>query len=444
MKEKKIKIGILSQSFYPDIVATGELLYELAVKLARMDNILVNVITAQPSFVKKERLKKEEVCNGVKIKRLNISCFNKNELTGKILNSGSFFFNALFTIIFARKVDWLLIPTSPPLLPLVGTYAKFLRGQKYIYLMHDAYPEIAARLDYIKKNGFIYKVWDILSRISLKYADRIIVLSDDMKEGLLNWVKDLDEKRISVIHNWANEETVKIIPREENHFLDKFGIRDKFIVEYSGNMGRIHEFDTLLHAAKALKDQEDILFLFIGEGGKKPAIKKVVEDDELTNVSILPYQERDNLAYSLGMGDIHILTLQEGYRYLAAPSKLYGILAAGKPIIFIGEKKCYISKILENKECGYHVDIDDFEALKNLIIQLKNDKHAMVKLGNNSRKLFEDKYTLDKIANLYIELFSGNISLSGFVDYNDKPCNLNELVQEINTCISCSAQDEES
>ena len=169
-----------------------------------------------------------------------------------------------------------------------------------------------------------------------------------------------------------------------------------------------------------------------------------MEENNLNNVLILPYQERDNLAYSLGMGDIHVLTLQEGYRYLAAPSKLYGILASGKPIIFIGEKKCYISKILKNKECGYHVDIDDFEALKNLIIQLKNDKHAMVKIGNNSRKLFEENYTLDKIAKLYVELFSGNISLSSFVEYNDKPCNLNELVQEINACISCSTKDEES
>lgn len=406
MNNKKTFVKIITQSFYPDIVATGELLYELATKLACYDDLEVKVLTAQPSFVRKERLTKRELYNGIKIRRISISLFDKNKLTGKILNSWTFFFKVLLRLTFSKKVDWLLIPTSPPLLPLVGAYVKLLRGQKYIYLLHDVYPEIAAKLDYIKKDGIIYKIWDILSKISLKYADKIIVLSDDMKSGLLNWVKDIDEAKIEVIHNWADEENIKIIKKEENHFLDKFNIRDKFIVEYSGNMGRIHEFDTLLCAAKELKDEKDILFLFIGEGGKKPEIQRFVEKNKLNNIMILSYQERKDLSYSLGMADVHVLSLAKQYKHLAAPSKLYGILATGKPVMFIGESTCYITRMIEENNCGCHINIGDFETLIQKIMQLKKDKELSIHLGKNSRKLFEDKFTLNSISVQYANLFN--------------------------------------
>lgn len=406
MKERKTSIRIISQSFYPDIVATGELLHELAVKLSCGHGIEVDVLTAQPSFVKKERLTKKELCSGVKIRRLSISYFDKNKLTGKILNSWIFFFRALLNITFSRKVDWLLIPTSPPLLPFVGTFAKLIKRQKYIYLMHDVYPEIASKLGYIKHKGWVYYGWDILSKISLKFADKIIVLSDDMKEGLLGWVKDLDESKISVIHNWADEDNLKIISRENNHFLDEFRIRDKFIIEYSGNMGRIHEFDTILNAAKELKENKDILFLFIGAGGKKPYIKKFVEENYLDNVILLPYQNRENLEYSLGMADIHLLSLQEGYKHLAAPSKLYGILASGRPVAFVGESDCYIRKLLEENNCGFQVDIGNFKKLVQKIIEIKNSKDLQEILGKNSRQLFERSFTLDIITNKILKILN--------------------------------------
>ncbi|OGI27848.1 MAG: hypothetical protein A2287_00795 [Candidatus Melainabacteria bacterium RIFOXYA12_FULL_32_12] len=398
---EKTTVKILSQSFYPDFVATGELLFELAEKLVSDHNINVSVITAQPSFVKKERQPIKQTIKGIKIRRLEIFNFDKNSFIGKVLNSWSFFFHTMLYITMDKKVDWLLIPTSPPLLPLIGTYAKLFKKQKYVYLMHDVYPEIAARLGYIKQNGIIYKAWDFLSKISLKYADKIIVLSDNMKEGLIDWIQDIDQDRISVIHNWANEETIKVILKKENHFIEKYNLKGKFVIEYSGNIGRIHEFNTIIEAARELKDYKDIVFLFIGHGGQKPQIEALVDKYKLDNIMFLPYQDRQDLSYSLGMADIHVVSLMEGYRFFAAPSKLYGILASGKPVLFVGNQACYIADLLKKNKCGFHIHIGDYEGLKDKIIIFKNSKEICFEYGYNSRKLFERNFTLEKISNLY-------------------------------------------
>jgi glycosyltransferase involved in cell wall biosynthesis len=396
-------IKILCQGFYPDIVAAGELLFELAERLVTKHKVDVSVITAQPSFTKTDKLPSNEILSGVKVKRLNILNFNKNTLAGKILNSWSFFIKALFTVLFTQKSDMLLLPTSPPLLPLVGTITKFLYGQKYIYLMHDIYPEIASKLGYIKENGFVYKIWEFLTRLSLKNADEIIVLSDDMKLKLLDWVKDIDQNKISIIHNWSNENMMKVIPVESNYLLDKYNLRDKFVVEYSGNLGRIHEFGTILNAAKELKDNKNIVFLFIGDGGKKSEIISFIKQNKLSNIVMLPYQERSELPYSLGMADIHVLSIEEGYEKLAVPSKFYGILASGKPVMFIGNNSCHISKTIENNKCGFNIKIGDYKILADAVCYFQKAPEELLLYAENSRKTFEKNFSLDKASDLYFK-----------------------------------------
>lgn len=405
-KINKLSLRIISQSFYPDIVATGELLYELAVKIHNDFNVEVSVLTAQPSFVIKDNLPSEENINGIKVKRLNIFKFDKNSLIGKIFNAHSFFYFAMHYLNWSKKTDWLLIPTSPPLLPLLGTYLKFTKRQRYVFLMHDMYPEIAEKLGYIRKDGIFYKGWDFLSKLSLKAADKIIVLSDDMKAGILNWVKNIDPNKITVIHNWADEELIKPIVKKENFFIEKFEMQGKFIVEYSGNIGRIHEFKTIIDAARQLKDNEDIIFLFIGDGGRKDEVESLVKAYQLNNVKFIPYQKREDLGYSLGMADIHVLSLLDEYKHLAAPSKLYGILASGKPVIFVGSKDCYITKILEYNRCGVQVEIGNYKKIEEFVLQLKSNSEEWNSFAINSRSCFEKQYTLSNISEQFIDLLN--------------------------------------
>ncbi len=399
------KLKIITQGFYPDITATGELLYELARKLADKYAMEISVLTAQPGFVLKKNLPACENIHGIKVHRVFTSRFDKNSFVGKVLNSWIFFITAFFYSLFSKKPDYYLIPTSPPLAPLIGTVLKLLKGQKYIYLMHDIYPEIAWKLGYIKKKGIICRIWNKLTRLSLEYADKIVFLSEDMKDKTKKLFPELKELQLVIIPNWADESVIKPVNLEENYMLDKFNLRNKFIVEYSGNIGRVHEFRTFIQAANELKDDLSIIFLFIGDGGKKQELQGLVSEYRLDNVLFLPYQNRFELAYSLGMGNVHLLSLEEGYEHLSAPSKLYGILASGKPFVYAGNDN-YISRLAQDSGCGYSIKKGEFEKLAKILKELKSFPEKQEQMGKNSREVFEKAFNLEKISNQYYEILN--------------------------------------
>ena len=407
--DKNKHIKIITQVFYPDVVATGELLYDLAVKLKNKYGINVSVLTAQPNFTVKEKQKKHEEINGIKIERVSTTSFDKNSYLGKVLNSWIYCMKVFFSCLFSRKTDLYLIVTSPPLAPLIGAFMKIFKGQNYIYLMYDVYPEIAWKLGYIKKDGIICKIWQFLTDFSLIHAQKIIVLSDNMKNGILKRFSGVKEEKIIVIHNWANEEIVQVINYEENYLIEQLNLKDKFIVEYSGNIGRVHEFNTMLETAKLLENQEDVLFLIIGDGGLKTKVKTLADEYNLKNILFLPFQERTKLSYSLALASLHLLSVNEGYEELVAPSKLYGILASGKPAIFVGKKDYYITNMLVANNCGVNVEIGESEKLKNVILEFKNNPEKRKEFSTNSRKLFEKNYTLDIISEQYNEIFNASL-----------------------------------
>jgi len=400
-KNKTTTVKILSQSFCPDVTGTGQLMFDLAEKLSEDKNIRLSVITGKRPFEKQKRNPNYE---NFKINRMRLLAINNCSIICKIIDGWIFFICVMLRVLLDRKVDVLLIPTDPPLLPLIGTIAKIYKGQKYIYLMHDVYPEIAAGLGYIKKDGWIYTLWTYLNQISMKHAEKIVVPSQSMRIKLLEQYKNLDSEKVLLVPNWANEDLINVIPKEENHYPQKFNLQDKFIVEYSGNMGRIHEFETIIKAAQKLEKFDDIAFVFIGGGGKKPEVENLVKKYSLKNIMFLPHQDRENLAFSLGMADVHLISLRQNYENLAAPSKLYGILASGKPAIFVGSKNCFITELLENNLCGYTVEIGDYSDLSEKILLFKNSREKLEYYGKNSRELFENNYTLNQTSKVFLEL----------------------------------------
>ncbi len=398
---KTTSVKILSQSFCPDVTGTGQLMFDLAAKLSEDKNIKLSVITGKRPFNKQQTNANYE---NFKINRLSLLALNNRSIICKIIDGWIFSLSALFRVLLGRKTDIMLIPTDPPLLPLIGTAAKICRGQKYLYLMHDVYPEIAAGLGYIKKEGRIYALWTYLNQICVKHAEKIVVPSESMKMKLLEQYKNLDTEKVLLVPNWANEDLIKVIPKEENHYPKKYNLQNKFIVEYSGNMGRIHEFETIIKAAQKLEKFDDIVFVFIGGGGKKPELEKLVKKYSLKNIVFLPHQDREDLAFSLGMADVHLISLRKNYENLAAPSKLYGILASGKPAIFVGSKNCFITELLENNLCGYSVDIGNYSDLSEKILLFKNSREKLEYYGKNSRKLFENNFTLNQTSKVFLEL----------------------------------------
>jgi len=394
-------ITILTQYFYPEIAATGQLLTELAVGLKNR-GCEVRIITGQPSYTGGGKLPKREVYEGVEIRRVWNTSLDKNKKTGRLLNYVTFVISATLATLFSKKTP-LLIVSNPPFLPIIGAIMKTFRGQKYAFLVHDVYPDIAVKLGYLKDDSLISRIWKTMNRWVYGCADVVVVLGEHMEKKVRNYI-DLPEK-LRVIHNWADGDVIKPLRNSKNDFCKDLGLEDKLVVLYSGNIGLFHDLEAVIKAAKKLEN-EDIAFLFIGEGGKKETLKRMAEKLKLNNVLFLPYQSIEKLPYSLTCGDISIVSLEDGVEGLAVPSKLYAYLAAGSAIIGLVGRGSEVSDIIEEHRCGFRVEQRDVEGLVKAVTVLKDDRKLLDEMKANARRCFEENFEKEMAMNKYYRVIA--------------------------------------
>ena len=405
MAQENNHIRILSQYFYPDVASTGQLLTELAIGLEEK-GISVNVITAKPTYAGKLDAPKREIFHSVKIRRLRAIRMNKNSKKGQIFNSVSFFIRAFFHLLSSRSKTPVLIVSNPPFLPMMGYLMYLVRRIKYIILIHDVFPEKAIKLNYIKENGLLSKFWKFWDKKSLQHASSVIVISETMKQNLANKFQQysiVDSEKLKVIHNWADENFIKPIRESDNKFVKENSLEGKYIVQYSGNLGASYELEVIVEAAgKTLN--EDIFYLFIGDGVKKHKLLKMVSERALKNVSFMPYQTKEILPYSLTAASVSIVTYEKSMEGLLMPSKLYTTLASGRAVIAFCESNSEVGNIINTAKCGFSVDPSNVEELIEKIIFLRDNPEERCKMGNNARDYFEKTFTLKHSLQKYLEL----------------------------------------
>lgn len=407
MIKKDKGLMILSQYFYPDLAATGQLLTELAEDLISY-GYNIKVLTTKPSYYKnKEKYLKEEIYRGIDIYRVSATKFNKNMMIGRLCNFLSYFISVSFKLLFSKNKYPLLIVSNPPFLPLLGFLLKKIKNQRYIYLVHDIYPDIAIRLGYLKKNSIIVKIWNQIHYRILKKAEEIIVLGDFMVEKLKEKYQDLDNNKIKIIHNWADEKKILPIKKGENWFVKKYHLSNKIVILYSGNIGLFQDLKSIIKTAERLKNHDDILFLFIGDGGGLKELKRIAKENNLTNVKFLPYQLKKDLSYSLSAADISIVTMEKGIEGLAVPSKLYGILASGRAVLGLVGKNCEVADIVKDAKCGFRIDQGDVNKLVEKIKYIYNNPQALENMGKNSRQYFKKHFTRSKMTREYYKILEG-------------------------------------
>lgn len=405
--EKIKRINFLSQYYYPDIASTGQLMTELAEELAKK-GMKISAYTTKPAYFKKEDAPNHEVHNGVEIFRVFCINANKNSSIGRTINTISFILSIFIKLLFSERKAINFIVSNPPLLFFVGYFLRLLKGQKYVLLIYDIYPDVAVVLNYFSKDSIIVKLWDWLNKKAISKSERTIVLSDGMKEIILskfNENKDEINKKIHIIHNWADDEFFRVIPEEKNHFIKENNLSNKFVLLYSGNLALYNSFDTILEAAKEITDP-DILFLIIGNGGRKKEIENYVSNNSLTNVKMMDYLPFKELPFSISSGHVSFVTVREGINGINMPSKLYTIMACGKPIIALGEENGDVYNMILNARCGIFVRQGDTKALINAILIYKNNPEKLITDGLNGRRYFEENYTKSIIANQYFKLLS--------------------------------------
>jgi len=405
--ENSQNVYFLTQYFYPDVASTAQLLTELAEDLSKY-GLRVEVFTAQPSYDKSQKLPAVENYKGITIRRVWNTHFHRSNILGRLLNEITFIVSLIFALLFSHlEKGVFLIVTNPPLLPVVGLILKRIKKIPYIYLVYDIYPDIAVKLGYLSPNSTLTRFFETVNRRAFVNADKIIVLGEYMKDiigqKLVKYTQCLN--KIEVIHNWADERQIFTVLKDSNWFIKEHGLEGKFVVLYSGNLGISHPLEFVVEVANKLKDK-DIIFLFIGNGGKKPILEKMTKDMELNNVKFLPYQDKEVLSYSLSSGDVAIITMEEGIEGLSVPSKLYSFLAAGRPILGIVSKKSEVALIVEKANCGYIIEQSDVDKLYSAIESLYNNPKLLFELSGNARKLFESNFTRNRMTKRYFDVIS--------------------------------------
>ncbi len=385
-----MKIVFVNRFFYPDHSATSQILTDLTFHLAKT-GVAVHVITGRQVYDDPDStLPSNDLIQGVRVIRVWTTRFGRQNLFGRTLDYLTFYFSAAWSLFALLKPgDIVVAKTDPPLISVVAAMVAMIRGAKLINWIQDLFPEVAGALGVGGMKG-LEGLLRSVRNWSLRTANKNVVIGDGMAEKLVG--EGIKQDVIQVIHNWADGCAIQPVDREKNDLRREWHIQDRFVVGYSGNIGRAHEFDTILDAAEKLKSDANIVFLFIGGGAQRDRIEEEARRRSLESIMFKTYQPRDQLALSLTVPDVHLISLQPSLEGLIVPSKFYGIAAAGRPTIFIGSKHGEISDILRKAQCGFSVDKGQAEEVSRIIRELADDKEICLRLGGRARALFDQRF----------------------------------------------------
>ena len=402
----KKSVKLLTEYFYPELAATGQLMAQLAMGLIGK-GFEVEVYTSQPTYQgqDKSKLSGREEYKGVKINRLSATQLDKNKPLFRIVNWLTFSFLTLINLIFkSKQKDILLILSNPPILPFVGLFLSLFRGQRYVLIIYDVYPDMAVTLGVVNENGLPVKLWNRLNKILYYRASRIVVLGERMKQTIIRKSdRKTDTSKIKIIHNWEDPEFIKPMRKEENPFAREHNYHKYLILLYSGNLGQHHDLATLVYAAERVKNLP-IKFVFIGDGAKKKKLEEIVRERNLKNIDFHPYQPLDKLPETLTCGDISIISEDKRVNGLCVSCKIYSALAAGNAILALVNKDSDVAKIVQKGKCGLIVEQNNVDEVVDCIKNFYYNKKIVKEMGNKARLCFENNYTLNHSLEKYVEM----------------------------------------
>lgn len=333
--------------------------------------------------------------------------YKRNSAVLRLLSWTRYLVCAFFRCLLLKKSTLLFIVPFPPFLDLMAYFFKRLRGQRYVVLIYDIYPNGLVNLGSLSENGLITKLWRKMNRLAWENADAVFTIGTRIGENLERMFDSSKTKagKVIVIPNWANTDWIRPIPKHKNEFAQKYNQVNKLTVMYSGNLGQAHDIETILSAIKKLKNNNDIHFMIIGDGIKKNLVEQAKRRDKLDNLTVLPLQPENVLPQSLTTADIAIVTLGKGSEGLCIPSKTYYSMAAGAALIGLCEAQSEVADIITHHQCGTLVPPGDAERMVNAITELLADKEVLNNYRNNGRVAAEQFYSRNN-ADQYIKILS--------------------------------------
>lgn len=412
MKSEKKKLLIYAHYYIPDVASTGQILKELAEGM--LDAFDITVICVVPSYTgtvaseyKSKMFYKEDI-NGVKIIRIRVPDFKKSNKLSRIRNILAYFLGAMLATFKVGKMDYVYSISQPPILGgLIGVWGKWMKRAKYIYNIQDFNPEQTMAVGY-SKNKLVLKAMMSLDKFSCKRADKVIVVGRDMIETLKARFIGGNIPNHVFINNWIDEKEIYPLPADNEKVLEfkrKYGLENKFIIMYSGNIGLYYDLENLMDVIKKFSDREEVAFVFVGEGSIRDKLVQYKQNFKLSNVIFIPYQDKLDLVYSLNAGDVHWCINAKGIKGVSVPSKLYGILASGKPILGVLEKGSEARLIIEETNSGYVTDPSNYDEVEVMIDKFINGRGTTIqsKMNTSGREYLIKNLTKDASVKKYIK-----------------------------------------
>ncbi|WP_010272260.1 glycosyltransferase family 4 protein [Paenibacillus senegalensis] len=387
--------------FYPDVASTGQLLTDLCLELQHDFDITVIAVQQEERPAVKDKSKRkwfeEEALEQIRIIRVKAPRVDKGSKWSRIRFISVYFFMALASLLRAKKPDIIYTISSPPILGgLIGTIGKAVKNTKHVYTVHDFNPEQAEAISYTRQK-WIFRLARYLDNINCRFSDHVITVGRDMQQTLMSRLKGRRVPANSVINNWMDEKD--IVPLSKSHpavarFLSEHGLDNKFIIMYSGNLGLYYDLENLIKVCRRFAGHPDIVFVFIGDGAVKPAMQKYAREHGLNEVVFLPFQPRSDIKFSLNAADVHLVVNQKGIKGVSVPSKIYGVLAAAKPVIGVLEEGSEASELIKTSECGIVIEPKQYNEIAESIEKLyQMDSEALVRMGENGRRYLEQHLT---------------------------------------------------
>lgn len=389
-------ITIITQHFQPSTGATAQLITDLSHYLAHEGHI-IQVLTATPSI--------QSPSSKLAILRCPYTRPETGSVLTKSLEGAIFSLWCIFILLKRRSsCQLLLIVSNPPFIGIVGLLVKALRRQNYIFVLQDLFPRSAQLAGILPARGPLSKFWSFLIGQVCTRSSKTVVLSDSMKCRCLKEFS-LPEHKVKVIHNWAVE-TALPVSKALNPVAQDWQVNEIFTVQYSGNFGRLHEIITLLEAARILSS-ERFHFLFVGGGSKKTQITAYINHFNLSNVTLKPYQDRSTLPFSLGACDISAIGLVPGSEDTVAPSKFYGIISSGKPILLLARHSTDIARLIVDNNCGFVLDPGDPVGVADTLRHLSSNPDILKMYSKNASHLYSRLFGRENSCDQYSALVSG-------------------------------------
>ena len=381
-----MKIVFANRFFHPDLAPTGRLAAQVAFDLAGQGREVHAITSRQRYEDAAASLPADEIAGGVRIHRVWTSRFGRASLAGRALDYLTFYVSVTLALLRTlRPGDVVVAMTDPPLLSVCAAVAARIRGARLVNWLQDVFPEAAARSGIRLLSGVLGELLQTWRNWSLRRAAVNVVLGERMASEVAQHALG---SRTVVIPNWADGAALRPMPPESSALRREWGLGGKFVVGYSGNLGRAHDCEALLAAARMLEDEPGIVFSFTGGGYHFARVRAA----GLSNVVTHDYVPEEQLGDALAACDVHLVTLLPALEGLVVPSKFYSIAAAGRPVIFVGDPEGEIARPVTEHDCGLVIPSGESEALVAVIRKLRDSPEEVRAMGVRARAAFEREW----------------------------------------------------